>query len=61
MEDRGKPIMYTCHMCLINFQLKNCPRCGKNGIPIYKEDMTIERPKNNPTDVNTFFDRKKNG
>lgn len=57
MEDRGKPVMYTCHTCLINFQAKKCPRCGKNGIPIY-EDQIGERPKNNPTDIAAFFNRK---
>lgn len=53
--------MYTCHTCLINFQAKKCPRCGKNGTPIYEDDLSIERPKNNPTDINAFFDRKRNG
>ena len=59
MEDRGKPVMYTCYVCQINFQTKKCPKCGKKGTPIYK-DQIVERPKNNPTDVNVFFDRKKN-
>jgi len=51
--------MYTCYMCQINFKSKKCPKCGKMGTPIYK-DQIVERHKNNPTDVNAFFDRKKN-
>lgn len=58
MEDRGEPIMYTCYTCQINFQSKKCPKCGKKGTPIYKDQM-VERPKNNPTDINAFFDRKR--
>ena len=60
MENRGEPIMYTCYSCLINFKAKKCPQCGKKGTPIY-EDQTNERHKNNPTDINTFFDRKRKG
>lgn len=58
MQDRGKPIMYTCYTCGKNFHSKKCPECGKEGTPIYK-DQTVERPKNNPTDINAFFDRKR--
>lgn len=57
MEDRGKPVMYTCHMCQINFQSKKCPKCGKMGTLIYKDQIVV-RPKNNPTDVNAFLIEK---
>ena len=58
MEDRKRPIMYTCYTCLINFKSKKCPRCGKIGNPIYKDEI-IDRLKNNPTDVNAFFERQR--
>lgn len=62
MEDRGEPIMYTCYTCSINFQSKKCPKCCKNGTPIYKDQMNT-RPKNNPTDIDAFFEnsRKRDG
>lgn len=56
LEDRGELIMYTCYTCYINFKTTKCPRCGKKGTPIYK-DQILERPKNNPTDINAFFER----
>ncbi len=58
MEDKGKPIMYTCYTCLKNFRTKKCPQCGGYGTPIY-EKQANERPKNNPTDIDAFFKRKK--
>ena len=58
MVDREKPFIYTCYTCNVNFEAKQCPKCGKKGTPIYK-NQSIERPKNNPTDVNAFFERKR--
>lgn len=60
LEDRGEPVGYTCYTCLINFETKKCPRCHKKGTPIYR-DQTIERPKNNPTDINAFFEKIRKG
>ncbi|SDB54261.1 hypothetical protein SAMN02910298_02774 [Pseudobutyrivibrio sp. YE44] len=57
MEDRGEPIMYTCNMCQMNFQSKKCPKCRKLGIKVYK-DQIGDRSKNNPTDMNAFFNKK---
>jgi len=57
LEDRGELVMYTCYTCLINFKTKKCPKCGKKGTPLYN-GQTIERSKNNPTDINAFFERK---
>lgn len=59
MEDK-EIIMYTCYTCNINFPSRRCPRCGENGTRIYKENLG-ERPNNNPTDVNDFFNRKQKG
>lgn len=56
LENRGEPIFYTCYMCQINFESKKCPKCGKMGVQVYK-DQTVKRPKNNPTDINAFFNR----
>ncbi len=50
-----KPLFYTCHRCIRNFPTKKCPICGQDGTPIYSSDLTFERPKNNPTDVDAFF------
>ena len=59
VEDREKPIMYTCYTCKKNFTTKECPKCKKKGTTIYNGQI-VERSENNPTDINAFFDQKGN-
>ena len=58
MENREDANFYTCYKCSKNFQSKKCPKCGKNGTPIY-EEQTNGRPNNNPTDIESFLKNRR--
>lgn len=57
MADRETPILYTCYACNKNFSSKKCPKCGRKGAPIYRDQIEI-RPNNNPTDFDAYLKKK---
>ena len=35
-----KALFYNCGKCKINFKTKRCPRCDRNGTPVYNVPFT---------------------